>query len=312
MKFKNLSLCIFAAAMSLQSCNLDNDPDDNNSAISFSVCNLVSSDQEAAATRGDYTLTIFPYQNNLTVSTSNLSAGNETYSFVTSAMNINSQYYTDTNGQLLEILKFSGGTYNADNVSVTNFNGFKSDIVNTPSDPDILFPFVINKALVMQYRINNRLSVKTFMPDVVYTGSTRLRTNSTGESFSFDGTRYRVKFSNDMQTADVIFYGAKFAENMPLTVDFVLQNLKVNYMPEGYTITNNDETLIPQMYAGQTTRPFPTYQFSSFLLSNFSNDLTEATVNYWIDKVDAQSQEVTEKYFGEFTGSYVISGPAEN
>ena len=317
MKIKLLTLPLMLGSLGLTSCNLNNEPTSNYQQIPFKVCNLVMPSQgDSFATPGNYTLTYYYYDGNMTVGTSDLSLGVGTVSFITSAMPYNAQAYTSTGQDYMEVITFKGGIFNENGLTVNNLTGYTSQIANIPPAVEMnqpLYPTTFNVPLVLQYDLNHDYKVKTFMQDATYKGKTTIRTNSTGDTFTNDGVLYRVYFKAGLNKADVVFYNAKFAENMPVTINFVLQDLTVNYTKTGYSISiPMGQTVIPQMLSKDGLTPFPSYQFSSFLLNNSSDDLTTATVDYWINSVrtaDDGTANVVERYNGTFSGSYVQDGP---
>lgn len=311
MKLKSLSILMSAAAlMSLSSCNLDNDPENNYQNRTFTTCNLVIPASDVSfVTEGTYVLTYYTYDGNMSVQTSDLSLGYGKLNFATSAMPFTVQAYTD-NGQLYEVTKFKDGIYNDNSTVINNLSGYTSYIVNTlvPNvDPIISdYPSVFYPALVMQYTANYDYRIKTFSRDAVYVGNTTIRTQSTGESFTNKDVRYRVYLKDGFTKADVIFYQAKFAEKMP-SITFVVKNLAVKGTRNGYSLSIPEgQTIVPEMYEGGSLTPFPAYTFTSFLLNTTDDNLTTVGVNYTIV---GNMGPVQETYYGTFAGPYVIDGP---
>lgn len=139
------------------------------------------------------------------------------------------------------------------------------------------------------------------MRDAIYNGTTTIRSVGSGTSFSNDGVRYRVVFAEDMKTASVIFYDAKFAENMPVTIHFVLRDIPVTYgIGGGYTIQIPEgESIIPEMYENNGYTPAEGYPFTSFLLHTIDTNLTNISIDYTVEIRG-------NKYLGQFSGPYVL------
>lgn len=303
MKIKKIMGLMLFGALGLTSCNLEPDEKDNYQVTDFTACNLViPNDGDAFATRGNvYRLTFYPTIGNVTVQGNNINLGYTNVDFLTSEMPYVQNQMLNEDMTITDIVKFQGGIYNLNGVTVTDLKGFYSTIVNiiTKDDTQIEgLPTKFYLPLIMQYTVNNNYRIKTFMPDQVYTGTTTLYTESTGTNFTNDEGKYRIVFSNDLKKADVIFYNAKFAERMP-SITFVLRDLDVVYNKAGFAVQIPEgETIIPLWAEGNSLTPFPSYKFTSFLLSNSSDNLATAAINYTVEGMG-------DRYRGMFTGVYV-------
>lgn len=297
--------------LGLASCNLDNDPDENFSQLSFSnVCNLViPTDGDAFTTRGNYQLTYYTTQGTCSLMGSGFSTG--VGAFSTTTMTCNIQNYT--NGQqLFQVVRFSGGQRADSSMPViSNLEGYSSQLVNLPPAEPLISPYpgpaTYTLPLVLQYTQNDDTTVKTFMPDAIYTGKTTIITPSTGKKFDNDEMSYRIYMSNDLQKADVIMYNAKFDEGMPFALQaVVLEGLKVSYNKNGYTVTiDNADGITPKMFMNGKLIEYEMYNFTNFTLDNTSNDLTRAGITYTVLNTMSQTQ-----YLGTFSGSYIVPEPA--
>lgn len=311
MKLKALLLGLCGLGLGFTSCNLNDDPDNNYFTGTYTCCNLViPSDGESFAMNATYDLAFYYTTGQVNVATSNLNLGYGTFSFSSTLMPSVTKYYSvDWSNSPLDVTTFSGGSANDNGVVVQNLKGYTSSIVNVLSTNDPVNPaykFTPYIPLVMSYTVNHDYTVKTFMPDAIYRGETVIRTVSTGNTFTNSGVRYRVYFSQDLKKADIIFYNAKFAEAMPLTINFVLKNLDVTYNKSGYIISNsNGEPVNPWMYESDGLTENPAYQFTSFQFINSSSDLSVGNCYYTVQIGNAQ-------YRGEFSGYYVLSGQTEN
>lgn len=307
MKLKFLLLGCIAAGIGLSSCNLDSDEDDNYMNGQYSCCNLVipSEGGDAFATRANYTMSFYYLNGTATLTTNNLSLGYGNLAFTTNAMPTETKLY-DVNGKTLDVTSFSGGKASDNGVTVTNVNGYLSSIVNVLGTNDPINPaykFTAMIPIIASYNVNYDYTVKTFMSDAIYTGTTNIKSvGSTANPFTNDGIRYRVVMSTDLKKADIIFYNAKFADRMPVTINFVLQNLDVTFNKSGYIISGKN--LIPQLYEATGLTPAPNYEVTEFQFINTSDDLTVGTAMYTVSMGGAQ-------YNGDFQGYYALTGPIE-
>lgn len=302
MKVKSLLALVAIASLSLSSCNLDTDEDNNYMTGTYSCCNLViPEDGNAFATIASYSMTYYYTAGTASLATTNLSLGYGTLGFTTNNMNINTKYYA-VDGKQVDVTSFSGGSANNNGTLVQNVNGYVSSIVNMlgTNDPiNPLYKFTARIPIVVSYNVNYDYTVKTFQPDAIYTGVTNIQTvGSSAAPFTNDGIRYRVYLSADLNKADIIFYNAKFASAMPVTINFVLQGLDVTYNKNGYVISG--ENITPSLYEANGLTPAPNYVFTKFEFLNTSDDLTVGNAFYTVKIGEAQ-------YNGDFQGAYTYS-----
>lgn len=307
-----MAAALVTGGLALTSCNLDNDKEDNYQTYNYPVVNLViPSSGEPMASRGNYNLIYYTLDGTMSVQTNDLVLGYGNSSFSTSTMPYTVQGFVDSKNNYFEVTKFSGGVVNDSKMVVNGLKGYTSQLINllNEGEPTVLgYPVQFPPALVMQYTVNQETVVKTFSGDAVYTGKTSVMTESSGASFSNDGFKYRVFIKEDMKTADVIFYSAKFAELMPRTINFVLKGLEVKYNKNGYAVQIPvGESVVPELYEGGGFTPYPSYTFSSFVLTTTSDDLTSVSINYTVDGKTPQGQTV-DRFFCMFSGSYVSDG----
>lgn len=304
MKFNKLLIAILGLGVSLSSCNLDNDDEDNYVTSNFTCCNLVvSSEGEAFATTAGYSLTFYYLSDVMTLGTNTLNLGNNNnLSFVSPQLTMSTKYYP-FNGMQADVTSFSSTGFTQGNVSIRNLKGCTSMMTNLVGTNDPFSPiykFNAYTPLILSYNVNDSYTVKTFMKDAVYTGTTNIRTVGDGNVYTNDGVRYRVVFSDDLKKADIIFYNAKFDERMPVTVNFVLQNLDVTYNRSGYVISNPEgQNLIPYTYENGLVEN-KNYQFTSFQFINASDNLTVGQAIYTV-------QIGPSTYRGDFTGYYALT-----
>ena len=305
MKLKSLFIGLIGLGLITTSCNLDVDDSENYLSGTYTCSNLViPADGEPFATNASYTAAFYTNSGTLTISTSDLNLGYGTFKFQTNAVPSETKLYSvDWSNSALDVTTFSGASANSDGVTIQNLGGFMSSVVNVLSTNDPINPefgFIARIPLVISYTANHDYTVKTFMKDAIYRGTTSITTvGSQTEPFINDTIRYRVIFSQDYKKADIIFYDAKFAERMPVTIHFVLQDLDVKFTKNGYTISGTD--VIPSLYDPSGLTPAPNYVFKSFDFTNTSADLTVGAAMYTVQIGNAQ-------YNGAFQGYYVLSG----
>lgn len=310
-KINKALIAAVVGATALTSCNLDNDPSDNYFTNTYNCCNLViPANGIPYATRTGYSISYYINSGEATVGTNLLNLGANNYSFVSPMMKAVTDYY-NVNGQPLDVTSFSAQGFNQNGLVIKNLKGYTSSIVNIvstndPEVPDYTFtPYI---PLVMSYTVNDDYTVKTFMKDAIYTGSTTINTVGEGESFTNDDIKMRVLFNDKLDKADVIFYNARFSQNMPYPITFVLKNLDVSYTSAGYNtaagykISNPDgQPVTPWMLEGSGLTEYPAYQFTSFEFVNTSENLTTGQAMYTV-------QIGQKQYLGTFGGSYVSNG----
>lgn len=306
MNLKTLILGLAGCGLALTSCNLDNDNEDNYTMGSYQCCNLVASDHgEAFATKASYTLTFYYLNDKLSVTTNDLNLGYGNLGFSTGMMNCKTSLY-NVNGATLDATTFSSGSAVGDGLSVQNVNGFITSMVNIlgtndPTNPD--YKWTSRIPLVANYVVNNEYTVKTFMPDAIYSGTTNVFSQgSEAEPFTNDGIRYRIVFQENLKKADLIFYNAKFAEKMPITINFILKDLDVTYNRNGYVISGKN--IEPLLNEGNDWTPAPSFPFKSFEFINTSSDLTTGTAQYTV-------QVFGQPYTCSFNGFYCLSGKTQ-
>ena len=308
MKLKTLLFAIPLTGLMLSSCNLDNDPTNNYTTGSFVCCNLISSPSgDSYASLCSYKSSFYYTEGTMQLATDMLNLDNTTYSFTSGLMNCDTKFYS-VEGQsgIFDVTTFAGGGVNTGKITVENIKGFTSSLVNilSPNDPiNPSYPFTAYVPMVMSYTVDNKYTVKTFMPDAIYTGTTEIRSVGNNVApFVNDAIRYRVVFQKDLKKADIIFYNAKFAERMPITINFVLKDLDVEYSGGSYVISNADGNPVnPWMYEASGLTENPNYKFTNFSFINSSDDLTIGQAVYTVQMGDAF-------YNGEFNGFYVATG----
>ncbi|MDE6272287.1 MAG: hypothetical protein K2M31_04695 [Muribaculaceae bacterium] len=242
-----------------------------------------------------YNLRLDGVKNRITVSTSNFEPdGRNDLSFTSNEMDclaVSAGGYVSGN--------FARGTAKLSNgQEITRLFGFYTSAVynyEVPGDP--FRPLLIPTMLVMSYQTPDAL-VKTFSMDPFFRGETTT-TYTFGEAdqtYKTNDAVYRIHFSSDMASADVIIYNIKFAQQMPRPLQgVVLKDLPVELGRNGYRI--NVENIVPEMLESGELTPYPAYTFDKFTIETSSEDMTQVACQYTVKGV----------FHGSFNGSSCAS-----
>ncbi len=153
---------------------------------------------------------------------------------------------------------------------------------------------------MMAYYTYGHYMVRTFPDDAVYTGYTTTTISKEGDAdnhqFSTDKPMYRFIIDATTMTASLYIYNAKFTDAPAAPeLNLRLDGLKVQPTNLGYEIVGTD--VVPCTMAEGT--PYPSFTFASFRMSNISNDLTSAKVEFSIPTARGT-------YAASFQGKYLI------
>lgn len=292
------TLLLFA----LTSCNSGPKEGDNFSVV-CSTGNIVTPDDgsEPYAFTGKYTFK-FNYQvGTLEVSAENLPVNNNLASFSTQPEQYNYGAYRE--GALYSFPVNSDGLVSASgNVKISGMKGQLTSIYYASEDFRIAAGNNADAPLgflpVMSYKIDGIGTVQTFPTQAFYSGRTTTDyTKSDGTPGSFLNEEPLYQFTIDLIKKKAILYmiNAKFAEEMPIKLNLVLEDLDVKIMNGGYIIEGVD--IVPQAYGSDgSLRPFPNYVFRSISFSTITPDLVSIIGEYTCG--------LNGQYRGKFTGAY--------
>lgn len=148
---------------------------------------------------------------------------------------------------------------------VSQITGYVTNMVNYEAiSPDPFYNFTPNPMIVVSYRVGDYL-VRTFARNAYFSGTTNTYFKMPGaESASTYTTKectYRVNFSEDMKSANIMLYNVKFAENMKPIQAVILKSLPVALTREGYVIEGTD--VVPEMMEAGEATPFPSKIFNN-------------------------------------------------
>ncbi|MCH5214161.1 MAG: hypothetical protein J1E97_03135 [Muribaculaceae bacterium] len=298
MKLIKLSVLSLLFATIATSCNLDND--DNYVSNTFSCCNLVTdASGNSYVSDGSYKATFYLDNGLIDISTAALDIAGKEYSFNSDKMKVTTKYYSvPWTSSPADISSFSGG-YASGAISVSDLSGNLSSLVylvNTNNPINNLYPFVGRVAVSLNYKVNDTYTVKTFMPESVYSGTTVITDDSgTFPEFTSESTLYRVIFSSDRQKADLIIYNAKFAQMMP-EINFLVKDLQVQYNNGSYTISiPAGQSINPSTYEGDGLTENPNYPFTSLELRPIDSALTKVDIDF---KISVRGMPFTCRFTG--------------
>lgn len=321
---KKTILGVFAAAsMLMASCSTD--VKDSTQVLTYPVFNMVTdldkgesidgSTEKTKVMMGAYTLFFNLTQGYASASTAvnyPISFDDVKYTFSTDTVKYVGSFIDSPDGRAytIDIKNLSGYVNNDKALPLKNvrcelvpFNyPTNGRLPNIPTVPDVA---ITPQGLLMDYKIGDRFSVKTFMPDAIYTGKTRTTyTTQSGESKSFEAPEsmfYRVILDMKKNTAMIVFYNAKFAEEMPMTLNIVLDELPITWNQGTYTISAKN--VVPKVPDGNKLTENKGFIFDEFNFQFTDSRLTDALITYVV---------AGGKYKGNFKGSSLIYVKTEN
>lgn len=123
-------------------------------------------------------------------------------------------------------------------------------------------------------------SVFTFDLSPVFGGETITSYERGGEMKSFSNNKmvYAVSLDVEKNKASVIFYNAKFAQEMPVSLTVVLEDVDITYTAQGYELSATD--MVPFMREGGNNTPVTNFTFDSFRMKVSGNNFSQAEVEY--------------------------------
>lgn len=288
------------AVLGLASCS----DDQNKSTMTYNVqsYNLVTSvdgSKDPVVAASTYKFDFDMMNTTATVGTEITGLGS-TVSFVTGSIPYTGGFYYGEDGMLRELIKMEsfkqGSIYNMEVQLFTPAN-VAPEVIGAPK---ISMP-AMGRYLVMNYQSGDNTKVRTFWSDVTFCGTTTTTYQWEGadKQFSNKDMKYRVVMDLQNKKATVVFYDAKFAEEMKVSLAAIeLADLDLTFTQNGYTIEGKNIT--PSSYDNGTKVPFPSYVFDNFSLVTVG-ELTSTTIDY----------EVAGIYKGHFDGSYIAKPRAD-
>lgn len=153
---------------------------------------------------------------------------------------------------------------------------------------------------MMAYYTYGHYMVRTFPADAVYTGYTTTTITKEGDAdnhqYSTNKPMYRFIIDGSTKTASLFIYNAKFSDAAAMPeLNLRLDGLKVQPTNLGYEIVGTD--VVPCTMTEGT--PYPGFTFATFRMSNLSDDLTSAKVEFSIPTARGT-------YAASFQGKYLI------
>lgn len=165
------------------------------------------------------------------------------------------------------------------------------------------YTFVLNPyapyLTVAKYNLGSSYRVNTFPGNSFFKGNTVTTYPQSETPFQTDKIMYRVMINQDKETkeftADMIIYDAKFSgvPAEPTKEAILVPNLKVDFTPNGISITGTE--VEPLVYEAQGYTPYPAFTFNDIEFHTTNDLYTTAEINYTVAKV----------FKGHFEGSYL-------
>ncbi len=154
---------------------------------------------------------------------------------------------------------------------------------------------------MMAYYTYGHYMVRTFPADAVYTGYTTATLTKEGDAdnheYTTDKPMYRVIINASTMTASLFIYNARFSDSAAAPdLNLRIDGLKVRPTNLGYEVVGTD--VVPCTMAEGT--PYPSFTFATFRMSNLSDDLTTAKIEFSI------SNERLGTCAASFQGKYLI------
>lgn len=294
MNFKVLASGVVFGVMLSGLASCVGDPEEL-TTMTINVCNMVIPDDTSEPIYIDndcnYNLKIDGVKNKLTINTSDLvlKQNGSKVSFTTDEMPVSS----------LSAQGMYSGTFVRGNANMSNgdhlseMNGFYTSMVYYYDVIGEPFMFVVaTPMLVMNYHTGDA-TVKTFSKNPFFKGVTTTTINGTPGTYENDEVVYRINFSDDMKSANIVLYNARFSQQMPRPLQaVVLKDVPVNLTRDGYSISVSN--VIPEVLEAGELTPYPNFTFNSFDLKTISSDLTKIECEY----------TVAGRFKGAFTGAY--------
>ncbi len=286
-----------AALLSMSSCMKDDDGNSSTRSALIPTYNLYTplSGNDAPTVglaRYNFT-TVYPDQT-ITISTDDMAIpGGKNGSFKSETLPFEQgQVVVDEVGS--PTISFKGTDVSVSGSKVTSLNGLITHAAYAPGEQEVpgykrLIPDAAMQYVLMQYVLDDAWQVRTFWPDMTFRGSTTTtfpdETNGSS-SYQNDEVFYRIVMQRAADDAlngkaDIIFYNAKFAPNMP-GITIVLKNLDLVFTTAGYTISGNDA--VPYMVEAGQLQETPRFKFNSISVV-CTSDLTTAIISYQVANV---------------------------
>ena len=209
----------------------------------------------------------------VTVSSDNLYAGAEKIPF-RAEMPFRSQVYS--NG---DIRSFSSASdLQMGGFTLSGISGNMISIYNPSSVAGI--PAGIRRVFNMSFSCDGK-KVTVFDLAPYFGGTTETRyVNAAGQPtvFKYDELIYAVDLDVEKGKANVTFYNARFASEMPVKLRFRLEDLDLAFTSSGYSITGTG--IVPQVFEGSDFTPNKDYTFKSFSLAVSGQNYNTAMISY--------------------------------
>ncbi len=291
------------ASVAMTSC--DTDVKDSIGTYGYPQLNLVTDLQSGTTSirKSTYSVYVNHTQGIASISTPEpFSINDVKYNFATDTVAIKDTFLDTPIGKS-PVTQINGAKGNVNNDPSLPLNNFKCDVANFQVPYQLIaikdVPNVSTnlQSLMLDYSIGDRFAVKSIFNDVFYTGKTLTTYPGEGgalQSYTNEELFYRVILDTEKNKAKVVMYSAKFAQEMPKTLNIVLYNLDVNLSRGSYTITGKD--IVPKVAEGNGLTENENFIFNSFTLTFEDSHLTTAVITYKVKGI----------FSGNFRGSCLV------
>lgn len=303
---KTLFSALGLALVGLSSCNSDKE---EHFTISFDTkaINIVTSlaSDEVSASMGTYNATLDYGTSKGKITSSDLKIDDSVFTLSTPEVQfahnnyIGASIFTKTGGsatsnrsyQITEDLFVTTPLYYYTIANAGDYT-YKPTLMSDPNGNRFAVP-----VMVASYQLGDEYLVRTFQQDTFFGGTTNTEYEAGGQTntYTTKDIGYRIHINNDLKTATLIMYNAKFSSNErePVKEAIIAEGLTVTFGIDKITIEGSD--IIPLMVEGEVTTPVPSFMFNSISFETISPALTDCKLNYQVAGI----------YFGSFEGMYI-------
>lgn len=277
-----------AAALFLASCNTETK--DSYQTLNYPEYNLIIDNQDPSQ-MAQASASRYEVKNNISrqvvdVKASDIIINNQKYSFETDTMGLRTtSFKVDGIGDIYNVYFSKYGNAgigsNVSDIKGTFVYGYAA--MNDTLNPVYKIPIV--QRLDLSYTLNNRYSVQTFWPEVMFRGQTM--SSIAGESHTTKDSDYVVKINFEKKIATVFVYNAVLSANQDKSFPKVIRfsGIPVVFTHEGFSLESAAPatTILGKKdnrVALVDSVGFAAKDFSLYLTSP---DLTEVSINYKLD-----------------------------
>ena len=301
---KILLVGLLPAMVSVTSCN-NNDDWEESFAFPTKTINIVTdlSSGETSASWGSYQVDLTYGPNKGKISSSDLvvGAGNNSLAMAESEFspnvnyNLGFAYFKNTSAKVSGV-----STFNVTNdvFLTTPLYWFTTDACAQYTYSPVMLnagngKTTVQPAMIAKFQLGNEYLVRTYQQDTFFDGESKITYTIQGETETniTKTIGYRLHIENDLKSAALILYNAKFSNN-PNEPDgkiIIVPDLDIEYSGDGIKVTGTE--VVPLLIEAGGTTPYDRYTFNTLEFKTDKEMLTTCTIRYTLMK-------------GAFTGSF--------